>query len=91
MILPLYFSGETSSGVLSLPQVLEKGQRTITIGLEPFCYENRLKELELFSLEKTPGRTYFGLSVLKRYFGERWGKSFVAGSVVIGWEVMVLN
>lgn len=59
---PLFFSGETPSGVLRLPQVLKKGQRKITIGLEQFCYEKRLKGLELLSLEKTLGRTYCGLS-----------------------------
>lgn len=83
--------GETTSGALSLSQVVKKGQRRITIGQEQFCYENRLKVLKLFSLGKTPRRIYCGLPVIKRDLVERWGEIFVAGAVVTGLGVMVLN
>lgn len=34
-------------------------------GLEYLCYEDRLRELRLFSVEQAPGRTYSNLPVPK--------------------------
>jgi len=44
--------------------------------LEFFSYEERLRELGLFSLEKVLGRPACGLSVLKGSLEERWGQVF---------------
>jgi len=46
-------------------------------GLEPLCYEERLRELGLFSPQKALGRPYCSLSVLKVGLQERWGQTFL--------------
>jgi len=48
-------------------------------GLEPLCWEERLGELGLFSLEKAPRRPYWDLPVLKKGLQERWGQAFYQG------------
>ena len=48
-------------------------------GLEYLPYEDRMRELGLFSLEKTPGRPYSGLPVLKGGLQERWGGTHYQG------------
>ena len=44
--------------------------------LEHLSYEERLRELRLFSLEKAPGRPYCSLSILKGGLQERRGQTF---------------
>jgi len=45
-------------------------------GLEHLCYEERLKELGLFSLEKAAGRPCCSLAVLQGGLQERCRKYF---------------
>ena len=48
-------------------------------GLENFPYEDRLRGLGLFSLEKAPERPYSSLPVLKGGLQERWGGTLYQG------------
>ena len=52
--------------------LLEWVQRRATRMLSGLSYEDRQRELLLFSLEKAPGRPHCGLSVLKRGLLESW-------------------
>lgn len=46
----------------------------IITGLECLLNEDRLRELELFMLEKALRRPYTNLPVLKENLHERWGR-----------------
>ncbi|GAB0188264.1 hypothetical protein GRJ2_001291700 [Grus japonensis] len=48
---------------MELLERVKKRARKITKGLEHLSYEDRLRDLGLFSLEKAPGRPYSSLSV----------------------------
>jgi len=48
-------------------------------GLEHLCYEERLRELGLFSLEKALGRPYCSLSTYKGGLKERQRETFYKG------------
>jgi len=103
-ILPLYSAlarAHLESCIhLSSPQnkedmdLLEQAQRRATKiiqGPEYVSYEDRLRELGLFSLEKTVGRPYKQPSSTRRGPTGKMGKIFSAGLVVTGQAVMALN
>jgi len=58
--------------------------------MDQLSYEERLRELGFLSLEKTPERTYCGLSLYKGGLSER-RRDFSPRPVVTGQGAMVFN
>ena len=56
-----------------------------------FLIADRLREMGLFSLEKTLGRPCSGLPVLEGGLQESWGEIFLKRHVVTGRGETVLN
>jgi len=48
-------------------------------GMKDLCYEERLRVLGLFSLEKAPGRPYSSLSICEGGVPENWRGTFDKG------------
>ena len=60
-------------------------------GLEHLSYEERLRELCLFSLEKTSGRPHCGCSVLEESLQAGRRLTFCTAQLVMGQGRMALN
>ena len=76
---------------MNLLECLQRRATKMIQGMEHFSYQNRLRKLRLFSLEKVLGRHHSRFSVSKGEVIKKKGTDSLAGSVVIKQGEMVLN